>query len=524
MARPPIAFPRSHCSQYVVADNLISLSTDRLAKLAELRATLLKASISLRDIALATTSAHLQRIMDGRGKTPEHLLATLGDLDKNATPEERPFIEEIKAAVGAIADQVGKFNAKFVAGRTGSLTSAQQFEAHQMILREIVPVRDRVENAFGKFTEFAAGRQLEIKRDLETITARFSTQQRVGDFGLFLCVLIGAFVVGTLLRRGTRTLNGGLTEVRQSRSRLTQTSGELQKTANDLEVCAVESSSSLHETSTTVANIKSLAETSAEASTSSRSVAEVSRRLAEEGRDSVRTMADALREIADSTGQGIARIEQGGRDIAQIVRIIGEIGAKTKIINDIVFQTKLLSFNASVEAARAGEHGKGFAVVAEEVGKLAEMSGAASKEISSLLESSTKEVERLVSQANQQAVEMASASRSSIGRGRTVVEQCGKVLEAVVQNVSRAATLASQIAEATERQAQDISAIDTALGRLTDVTQRNSTLAAATLTAASAVESERTNLDRAVTHLAVEVQGSAAAQKADEAVEMRKAA
>ncbi|MBC7465119.1 MAG: hypothetical protein H7256_03945 [Bdellovibrio sp.] len=48
-----------------------------------------------------------------------------------------------------------------------------------------------------------------------------------------------------------------------------------------------------------------------------------------------------------------------------------EIGNKTKVINDIVFQTKLLSFNASVEAARAGEHGKGFAVVAEEVGKLA---------------------------------------------------------------------------------------------------------------------------------------------------------
>ncbi len=51
-----------------------------------------------------------------------------------------------------------------------------------------------------------------------------------------------------------------------------------------------------------------------------------------------------------------------------------DIGDKTKVINDIVFQTKRLSFNASVEAARAGEHGKGFAVVAEEVGNLAQMS------------------------------------------------------------------------------------------------------------------------------------------------------
>jgi len=44
--------------------------------------------------------------------------------------------------------------------------------------------------------------------------------------------------------------------------------------------------------------------------------------------------------------------------------LIETINQKTRVINDIVFQTKLLSFNASVEAARAGEHGKGFAVEA----------------------------------------------------------------------------------------------------------------------------------------------------------------
>ncbi|MBC7659266.1 MAG: hypothetical protein H7249_06115 [Chitinophagaceae bacterium] len=50
-----------------------------------------------------------------------------------------------------------------------------------------------------------------------------------------------------------------------------------------------------------------------------------------------------------------------------MVSVINEIVDKTRVINAIVFQTQLLSFDASVEAARAGERGKGFAVVAEKV-------------------------------------------------------------------------------------------------------------------------------------------------------------
>tara|TARA_Y100000780_G_scaffold232582_1_gene267438 strand:+ start:20087 stop:21526 length:1440 start_codon:yes stop_codon:yes gene_type:complete len=119
--------------------------------------------------------------------------------------------------------------------------------------------------------------------------------------------------------------------------------------------------------------------------------------LSQKAADSVREGSKIVEDISHSS-RNLSQLE---RDISQlkthtenelkkVVVAVKEVLDKTNIINDIVFQTKLLSFNASVEAARAGEHGKGFAVVAEEVGTLAQNSGDAAKEISDLASESNE--------------------------------------------------------------------------------------------------------------------------------------
>lgn len=120
-------------------------------------------------------------------------------------------------------------------------------------------------------------------------------------------------------------------------------------------------------------------------------------RIAHDGKTATEEMINAIQMIREAANKISNQTAQSNAEIQEIISIFNEISTKTNVINDIVFQTKLLSFNASVEAARAGEQGKGFAVVAEEVGKLAEMSGNSSKEISELLARSSHKVEAIIS-------------------------------------------------------------------------------------------------------------------------------
>ncbi len=172
------------------------------------------------------------------------------------------------------------------------------------------------------------------------------------------------------------------------------------------------------------------------------------------------------RDLSQKAGQKMVdlnkamdKIEDSNQKITELVKIIGEIGTKTEIIDEIVFQTKLLSFNASVEAERAGEHGRGFAVVAQEVGNLAQMSGKAATDISEIVKQSVDQAETI--------------ARENTKR----VEDGIKIVDDTREQSSIVAEGASQIFESSNEQAKGIAEISNAVESINKTTQHTATIA-----------------------------------------------
>jgi len=176
---------------------------------------------------------------------------------------------------------------------------------------------------------------------------------------------------------------------------------------------------------------------------------------AEQSRDQSNQMGNKLGDLNDA----MEKIADSNQQIAELVKIIGEIGNKTQIIDEIVFQTKLLSFNASVEAERAGEHGRGFAVVAQEVGNLAQMSGKAASDIATIVKQSVTEAETI-----------ARENTKRVDDGTQIVADT-RERSMVVANG------ASEIFEASNEQAKGIMEISSAIESINKATQHGATIA-----------------------------------------------
>jgi len=287
---------------------------------------------------------------------------------------------------------------------------------------------------------------------------------------LFLVLMGFGWLMIQNISASMNAIVSGLTmESASMKSAATQISSGAKNLAHDSTVQAA----AIQETASAVEETNAMVKKSADNALRSREVSGQSHEAASRGKDAVEEMIRAIGDINVSNESIMSQIDESNGQISEIVKLITEIGNKTKVINDIVFQTKLLSFNASVEAARAGEHGKGFAVVAEEVGNLAQMSGNAAKEISDMLSGSIARVEGIVNNTKSQVGRLIADGKSKVQSGTIVAKQCGEILEDVVRNVSEVNQMIGEISTAAQEQSVGVAEITKAINQLDEATHNN---------------------------------------------------
>jgi methyl-accepting chemotaxis protein len=307
--------------------------------------------------------------------------------------------------------------------------------------------------------------------------------------------------ISRVLQATVSALSTGASQVKMEISQLSHASGELSTSAT-------QQATAIQQTSASVEEIRAMVDKNSQNAIDSAKSSELSKVQAEKGQKVVEEMMHSMTQIEQSNESIMNEITESNRRIGEIVQVIQEVGSKTQVINDIVFQTKLLSFNASVEAARAGEHGKGFAVVAEEVGKLAQMSGNAAKEISDMLQGSVAKVEGIVHETKQRVETLMNGSRQIVGRGSEVAKQCGDVLGEIVKNARHVSEMVREISSASEEQSKGVAEIAKAIQELDESTQTNALAAHRTATSANTLHSQLNTLHRATEQLRAVVLGN----------------
>ncbi|MDH1976482.1 methyl-accepting chemotaxis protein [Aliarcobacter butzleri] len=185
----------------------------------------------------------------------------------------------------------------------------------------------------------------------------------------------------------------------------------------------------------------------------------------EEITSNIRNNTESIAQMSKLSSNVTTSANQGEKLANETTVAMDEINNQVRLINEaigvidnIAFQTNILSLNAAVEAATAGEAGKGFAVVAQEVRNLASRSAEAAREIKTIVENATIK-------ANE---------------GKEIASNMIEGYKHLNQNISQTINLISDIQNASKEQLLGIEQINDAVNQLDQQTQQNAMVASQT--------------------------------------------
>jgi len=326
------------------------------------------------------------------------------------------------------------------AARLGALSAAIIFAVFALIFGAVLAKLLYDEQRVSAFDS-----EQENKRNQEAILRLLNEMGNLADGDLTVQASVTEDVTGAIADsinftiEELRTLVKGINSATDQVAKATT---DAQAISNRLYEAAQRQNREIQQASASVLQMaQSINEVSQSAAQSAR-VAQQSLAAAEKGGQAVQNQIAGMNEIRTQIQDTAKRIKRLGESSL-------EIGEIVELISDITEQTNVLALNAAIQAASAGEAGRGFTVVAEEVQRLAERSGEATKQIDAIV--------KTIQADTQDAVAAMEKSTVGVVEGTKLSDAAGQALDEIRRVSRELAELIGGISAQTQKQSASVS-------------------------------------------------------------------
>ena len=370
-------------------------------------------------------------------------------------PKSLEAIEEITKRSHAMAPALAE-----ILVRSKEMSGENDRATKEILMKKIMPEIGKIDESFvaisRAFEDRIASLNIEARENSDRAERNMQLVAVLSILFLWCFGLTIAFSLSKKLQNVTSKVDRSSVEVAQSSQQLAVSSQELSS-------ASLEQAAALEESSASLQEITGMVESNLKNTEDSVKLARSVISLTSETSETIRVLVESMSEIKKSNLK-----------VEELAKIIEEIGEKTDLIDEIVFQTKLLSFNASVEAERAGEHGRGFGVVAQEVGNLAKLSG-----------KSAIEIDAIVKTAIKSAQEVSLDTKQRVESGFAFCSEAASKMAEVASSAQQILSSSEQIYRASKEQNSGIRQISVSVEALNKSTQSNAASAEMSAAASS---------------------------------------